>query len=493
MSAQSDRFRVLRRLTEIRFEDELRGYSKNQVDRVLETLAPLAADVEQLQLKLAEAERRAASAEARLLENTDGGASQDLLTPAPGANEPPPDFDETLRKTLLLAQRTADTVVREANEQAEETRSKAAEEAERLAQASRFEADRLVAEGEAARSAMVAEVEGERGALLADARAKATAQIAEIEAELATVHESQREELLDQISELQQIRDLLADDIENFEAYLAERRETVRAAMSEINVVLDDPARIRPSMPPQASSIAPIDPGAYQPIKVELESLRAIEPQKVPAIDEPERDTVSILDSEDVADARLLDVLSSATEDEPTSAQVEPVVGQTDSDGTAVERRESLTQQTDVVTESVAEAETSVEVETPSDADSIPAPAVEPEPAPVGAVTEAVEVVPGVAGIDLTEADPAVADVAGTEVAAVDLAGTDDPEVLIDVERPAWADSVPEGDATGSTDPFLDELRKATSGSKKNDEAMDRFLNDEMEEPSRGGWFGRRR
>ena len=36
MAVQSDKLRLLRRIPQIRFEEELRGYSKSQVDRVLE-------------------------------------------------------------------------------------------------------------------------------------------------------------------------------------------------------------------------------------------------------------------------------------------------------------------------------------------------------------------------------------------------------------------------------------------------------------------------
>ena len=118
MALQSDKLRLLRRIPEIRFEEELRGYSKQQVDRVLENLAPLADEIEALQNRLAEAETRAASAEARLIES--GGREVDLAPVAAPVALPatPADFDETLRNTLLLAQRTADETVRRANDDA---------------------------------------------------------------------------------------------------------------------------------------------------------------------------------------------------------------------------------------------------------------------------------------------------------------------------------------------------------------------------------------
>ena len=79
MALQSDKLRLLRRIPKIRFEEELRGYSKQQVDRVLENLAPLADEIESLQNRLAEAETRAAGAEARLLESS--GRESDIAAP----------------------------------------------------------------------------------------------------------------------------------------------------------------------------------------------------------------------------------------------------------------------------------------------------------------------------------------------------------------------------------------------------------------------------
>ena len=83
MSGQSDRFQVLRKLPKIRFDEELRGYSRTQVDRVLHSLAPLADEVDDLQARLSDAETRAASAEARL-----ATAPAPESAPAPEAEDP---------------------------------------------------------------------------------------------------------------------------------------------------------------------------------------------------------------------------------------------------------------------------------------------------------------------------------------------------------------------------------------------------------------------
>ena len=80
---------------EVEFREKLRGYHPEDVDQFLEQMA---VGVEALQEKLRQALERAQRAEAKAAEA--GGS------------------DDTLRRTLVLAQRTADQAVQEAREQA---------------------------------------------------------------------------------------------------------------------------------------------------------------------------------------------------------------------------------------------------------------------------------------------------------------------------------------------------------------------------------------
>lgn len=82
-------------LREVEFREKMRGYHPEDVDAFLERVAD---GIEVLQERLRQAMERAARAEQQAAEA--------------GGN------DETLRKTLLLAQRTADLAVQEAREQA---------------------------------------------------------------------------------------------------------------------------------------------------------------------------------------------------------------------------------------------------------------------------------------------------------------------------------------------------------------------------------------
>ena len=82
-------------LREVEFREKMRGYHPEDVDHFLEQVA---AGLEVMQDRLRQAVERAQRAEAAASEA--GGS------------------DETLRKTLVLAQRTADMAVQEAREQA---------------------------------------------------------------------------------------------------------------------------------------------------------------------------------------------------------------------------------------------------------------------------------------------------------------------------------------------------------------------------------------
>ncbi len=488
MSAQSDRFRVLHRLTEIRFEDELRGYSKNQVDRVLETLSPLAQDVEQLQDKLAAAERRAAAAEARLLEQRDSDDSSPAIAIA---SQPVPvpssDFDETLRNTLVSAQRTADTIVREATQEADLTRSSANTEAEELTRSSQAESERLLEEGENARSSMFAEVEGERHAMLAAARDRATSQIKEIESELENVHAARRQEILDQISELESVRDLLADDIENFESHLAERREIVRAAMSEINAVLDDPERLRPAIPPKSTDAGGLGEQSYEFAQVELDSLVAVSAE----LDSANTDASGQTGSDEVEN----DVASSG------QTQDDLELGEDD--------RQDRTESVPVATMGGTQIE---DVSEPDEGDAgidltdqVVIEADEPTKSLFGDLPDLGDVPDGetaTAGMTVSPASRMrvsrsllmdTSQVSTIREKTSESAETDEKNDDGDVDRPAWAEAVPEASGDESSDPFLDELRKATTVEGNDDDALSRFMSQDAEEPTRSGWFGRRR
>jgi cell division initiation protein len=153
-------------LREVEFREKMRGYHPEDVDQFLEQVA---AGIEVLQDRLRQAVERAQRAEAAASES--GGA------------------DETLRKTLVLAQRTADMAVQEAREQAA----------------------RILASAEQQAQAILTEAE-ERG------RRTLEETIAECKAEL---------------SRLESSRTQAEQDVETLQRWLDEHKEHLRVTLGE--------------------------------------------------------------------------------------------------------------------------------------------------------------------------------------------------------------------------------------------------------------------
>lgn len=286
MAVQSDKLRLLRRIPQIRFEEELRGYSKSQVDRVLENLAPLADEIEVLQQHLAEAEQRAASAEASAIQ-TGIPAPVVMDTPAPvqSAPQPPADFDEQLREVMLMAQRTAKERVETAEADAEQIRSESKANADSLMASARTEAQELRGEAHAQREQMLSEAEEERAALLESANADAEERRQAVEAQLVESEGALRDDLLVEIKELRDKRAQLAEDLSLFENHLGNRREVVKAALGEIDDAINDPSKLRENDVIEAAEVAETDEAALTEISVESEALTELSGEAAKARD----------------------------------------------------------------------------------------------------------------------------------------------------------------------------------------------------------------
>ncbi len=267
MTVGSDKLRLLRRIPLVQFDEEVRGYSKSQVDRVLETLAPLADEIESLQAKLDDANQRAQSSLA-------AGAANVAPT---GEQRPDGAFDETLRNTLLLAQRTADQTVREAEARAEELRRDSTAKADSIKAGARTEAKELKGEAHAQREQMLADAESERAQLLAEALEHAESRKQAIEEELLAEQGMKRNELLSEIGELERIRDDLTADVSRFEEFLNGRRDGVRAALAEITAVLDDPELLAETETPDPEEIGLLEPEELTEMSVESYSIATLE------------------------------------------------------------------------------------------------------------------------------------------------------------------------------------------------------------------------
>jgi DivIVA domain-containing protein len=206
-------------LHDVEFREAKRGgYNTQDVDDFLERLAvglerqdaqlrEARQRIEAAEARVADADRRAAMAEQRAADTTDS--------------------DETLKRTLVLAQRTADAAIREAEEQAARTLGSAQDQANRLL-------------GEAQ-----------------DASARARAQAEE---DARSAHEETRTQVLAEMRELEAVRDQLRDDADLLERHLDDQRARLRVAVQQLQVLLDDPGALQPLAAPVVSDVrAPHD------------------------------------------------------------------------------------------------------------------------------------------------------------------------------------------------------------------------------------------
>jgi len=154
-------------IREVEFREKLKGYHQDDVDEFLERIA---AGLEILQERLRQATERAVRAEQRLSETTEA--------------------DDAMRRTLVLAQRTADAAVNEARQQAAEIVAAAQSQGQQIVSAAEEHAARLA-------------------------------------------EESQRDLWAD-IQRLEVARDQLRSDISSLDQYLAAERHRLQQAMAEM-------------------------------------------------------------------------------------------------------------------------------------------------------------------------------------------------------------------------------------------------------------------
>src|SRR5438477_3679638 len=134
-----------RTLREVEFREKLRGYHPDDVDEFLERVA---AGLEIMQERLRQATERAVRAEQRAAEVGEG--------------------DDAMRRTLVLAQRTADLAVQEAQDQAARIVSAAEEQAQALRGQAAEQARRTIDDATREAWAQVGRLEAARDQLRAD-------------------------------------------------------------------------------------------------------------------------------------------------------------------------------------------------------------------------------------------------------------------------------------------------------------------------------------
>lgn len=193
-------------IREQQFKPARRGYDQDEVEKFRTEVADA---LEAAQNEATAMEARARAAVARLQELSKAqprdGEAGEALGPAgerSGAVQPSVDEAETISRTLLLAQRTADTTIAEAQAEADRLLEQAREESAAQQESARSESERLVD----------------------DARQEAR-----------RAGESERVRVEGEVQALLARRDFLESDVDHLEQFIAAQRERITEAVAELN------------------------------------------------------------------------------------------------------------------------------------------------------------------------------------------------------------------------------------------------------------------
>jgi len=160
-------------------------------DEVRVFLDDVASELERAQNQATAMEARARAAVARLQEVTEGAAA------APSSVDASAEESETISRTLLLAQRTADSTV---------------------------------AEAQAKASSVVARANDEAAKTLDSTRQMASEMLDEARTEARSIGVAEQESVAEEVEALKARRDFLESDVHHLETFLADQRARVREA-----------------------------------------------------------------------------------------------------------------------------------------------------------------------------------------------------------------------------------------------------------------------
>ena len=181
------------------FKSARRGYDPDEVDTFRTEVADA---LESAQNEAAAMEARARAAVARLQELSKAHPAEGDAAPTVA---PTVDEAETISRTLLLAQRTADTTVAEA----------------------RAEADRVLVQAR-----------DEAAARLAQAEDEATTIVDAAKEDARRAGEGERVRVEGEVQALLARRDFLESDVDHLEQFLAAQRERITEAVSELGAIV---------------------------------------------------------------------------------------------------------------------------------------------------------------------------------------------------------------------------------------------------------------
>lgn len=218
-------------ITSATFKTSRKGFDPDEVRTYLGQVAKALEDCRQHATAM---EARARAAVARLQEYQSSATPSAEAAPAPAPPAPVaaaapaanvqvgPDEAETISRTLVLAQRTADTTLAEARAEAERIRTEATTEAESTLDSSREMSAKLIED-------------------------------AKVEARQASAAE--RETAENEVEQLKARRDFLLGDVDQLEAFLVDQRERLRGAARQIEALCERvPSGLGEVRPPALSA-----------------------------------------------------------------------------------------------------------------------------------------------------------------------------------------------------------------------------------------------
>lgn len=219
-------------LTDVQFSERRRGYDPEEVDNFLERVSGAVA---QLQDKLREATTRAEEADGKIADaqRARSAAEAELArlggdpaaAPAPISVDPELEAERASR-VLLMAQKTADATIDDANVTAQQT----------------------IADARARAASLIADAEGEGEKLRGDAKREADELV-----------EQQRATVVRDVKELEDVRASVQSDVETLNNHLDEQRSRIRRGVEALAMVLDDPDGLRVDVAPELQDASMTD------------------------------------------------------------------------------------------------------------------------------------------------------------------------------------------------------------------------------------------
>ena len=284
------------------FREKFKGYDQDEVDEFLDRVS---ARITQLLAEREQLEQRVQRMEEEALESADS--------------------ERLLKRTLIMAQRTADETVAEARAEAERMRTEAERHALEVREDAEHRAASALEDAERRAAALLEDADRRVAAALGDAEQRSAAIVSEANRHAEHERRTAREELTrirEAVTELQRLR--------------TEYRDRVRAVVAEQLAALDRIGDL-PAPPPQLASLP-----ARAEALLDPDTDVALEPQRGGGPVGGRRDSLDSMPAQPADTGRRTDAAGAgqiAADDEDILAEADPVGSATTAAGRRDEER----------------------------------------------------------------------------------------------------------------------------------------------------------